>query len=251
MKNTSPLRRAAVLAAFVAPFVGCAVATAAGPTTELRTAGPTGECDWVDPAAVADLPVDEAADELSELITMSAAISATDLSVQLADDGPYTIFAPSNDAFTQIPENVWDSIIADPELLSSILGYHVVVGEALSADDLVAAGSVETLSRHLAVSADGDTIVVNDGEATVTCAGIRTGNATIFVIDHVLQPASNEISGGGGCAGSSVPGSSLPDVSMPPEVSMAPEVSMGPDGSTAPGGSIAPGDSVPGSSVPC
>jgi uncharacterized surface protein with fasciclin (FAS1) repeats len=250
MKNTSPLRRAAVLAALAAPFVGGAFASAAD-TAGIRSAGPTGECDWVDPAAVAGLPVDVAADELSELSTMSAAISATDLSMQLADDGPYTIFAPLNDAFTQIPENVWDSIIADPELLSSILGYHVVVGEALSADDLVAAGSVETLSGNLAVSADGDTIVVNDGEATVTCAGIQTANATIFVIDHVLQPASNEISGGGGCAGSSVPGSSLPDVSMPPEVSMAPEVSMGPDGSTAPGGSIAPADSVPGSSVPC
>jgi uncharacterized surface protein with fasciclin (FAS1) repeats len=233
MKNTSPLRRAAVLAALAAPFVGGAVATGAGATTELRTAGPTGECDWVDPAAVADLPVDVAADELTELSTMSAAISATDLSMQLADDGPYTIFAPSNDAFTQIPENVWDSIIADPELLSSILGYHVVVGAALSADDLVAAGSVETMSGDLGVSADGDTIVVNGGEATVTCAGIQTANATIFVVDHVLQPASNDISSGGACPGSSVPGSSVPDVSMPPEVSTA------------------PGDSVPGSSVPC
>ena len=244
MKNTSPLRRAALLAALAAPFVGGAVATAAGTTSELRTAGPTGECDWVDPAAVADLPIDEAADVLSELSTMSAAISATDLSTQLADDGPFTIFAPSNDAFTQIPENVWDSIIADPELLSSILGYHVVVGDALGAADLIAAGSVETLSGNLEISADGESIVVNGGEAAVTCAGIQTANATIFVVDHVLQPVSNEISGGGECPGSSVPGSGVPGSSVP-DVSTAPEVSMPPEVSTA------PGDSVPGSSVPC
>ena len=164
---------------------------------------------------------------------MSAAISATDLSTQLADDGPFTIFAPSNDAFSQIPENVWDSIIADPDLLSSILGYHVVVGEAIGAEDLVAAGTVETLSGTLEITADGETIVVNGGEATVTCAGIQTANATIFVVDRVLQPATNDLSGGSGCPGSSVPGSSVPDVS------------------TAPDASAAPGDSVPGSSVPC
>ena len=69
--------------------------------------------------------------------------------------------------------------------------------------------------------------------STVTGAGIQTANATIFVVDHVLQPASNDISSGGACPGSSVPGSSVPVVSMPPEVSTA------------------PGDSVPGSSVPC
>ena len=215
MKNTSHLRRAVVLAALVAPFAGGAVATAAGQATELRTAGPTGECDWVDPAAVADLPVHVAADELSELSTMSAAISATDLSTQLAGGGPFTIFAPTNDAFTDIPENVWDSIIADPELLSSILGYHVVVGEALGTDDLVAAGTVETLSGPLEITADGETIVVNGGEATVTCAGIQTADATIYVIDRVLQPATNDIAGGGGCPGSSVPGSSVPDASTP------------------------------------
>ena len=239
MKNTSHLRYAVVLTALAAPFAGGAVATAASPATEPRPVGMTGECDWVDPAAVVDLPVDEAADELSELSTMSAAISATDLSTQLADDGPFTIFAPSNDAFTQIPENVWDSIIADPDLLTSILGYHVVVGEAIGTEDLVAAGTVETLSGTLEITADGETIVVNGGEATVTCAGIQTANATIFVVDRVLQPATDDISGGVGCPGSSVPGSSVPDASTAPEVSTVPEAS------TAPGDSVPPGSSVP------
>ena len=200
-----------MLAAVAAPFAGGAIATASGPSTDLRAAAPTGDCGWVDPAAVADLPVHEAAGELSELTTLTAAVSATDLSMQLADDGPYTVFAPSNDAFAEINENVWDSIIADPELLSSILGYHIVVGEALSADELEAAGTVETLSGTLEISVDGDTIVVNGGEATVTCAGIVTANATIYVIDRVLQPATSDLAAGG----SSVPGSSTPGSSVP------------------------------------
>ena len=233
MKYTSPvLRGAAALGVLAASFAGGAFVSATD-SAGIRPAGPTGECDWADPAAVADLPLVAALDELSELSTMSAAVSATDLSIQLDADGPFTLFAPSNDAFSEIPENVWDSIIADPELLSSILGYHVVVGDAFSADDLTAAGSVETLSGNLAISADGDTLVVNGGESTVTCAGIQTANATIFVVDQVLQPASNDIAGGGGCPGSSVPGSSVPDVSAPPDVS------------TAPGDSVPPGSSVP------
>ena len=251
MKYTSPvLRGAAALGVLTISLAGGALASATD-SAAVRATGPTGECDWADPAAVADLPLIAALDELSELSTLSAAVSATDLSMQLDSDGPFTIFAPSNEAFSEIPENVWDSIIADPELLSSILGYHVVVGDALSADDLTAAGSVETLSGTLNVAADGDALVINGGESTVTCAGIQTANATIFVVDRVLQPATNAIAGGGGCPGSSVPGSSVPDVSMPPEGSAAPAVSSAPDGSAAPEGSMAPGDSVPGSSVPC
>ena len=214
MKNTSSIfRGVAVLAVAAAPlaFGGVAAAADSG-SVDLRPAGPTGDCDWVDPAAVADLPVDEAADELSQLSTMDAAISATDLATQLADEGPYTIFAPSNDAFNGIPENVWDSILADPDLLTSILGYHVVVGDAFTADELLEEGTVETLSGTLEITADGDTLLINGGESTVTCAGIQTANATIYVVDQVLQPATSDLAtDGSSIPGSSVPGSSVPD----------------------------------------
>lgn len=218
MKNTSSIfRGAAVLAVAVAPLAFGAVATASGSVSvDARTAGPTGDCDWVDPAAVAELPVADAAAELSELSTLTAAISATGLGNTLAESGPFTVFAPSNDAFGAIPENVWDSIIADTTLLESILGYHIVVGEALSAEDLLAAGTVETLSGTLEITAEGDTLVVNGGEATVTCAGIQTADATIYVVDYVLQPATSDIAtDGSSIPGSSVPGSSVPGSSVP------------------------------------
>ena len=244
MNATSPvLRSAAALAGFAAPFAFGAVAWATGSTVDLDPAAPVGDCGWVDPAAVADLPVTDATSELSQLTTLSAAFSATDLSSQLSGDGPFTVFAPVNDAFNEIPENVWDSIIADPELLSYILGYHVVVGEALSPEDLVAAGTVDTIGGTLSITAEGDTISVNGGEATVSCAGIQTGNATIYVIDRVLQPVSSEVVTGSEC-GSVPPGSSVPGGSVP---AMTPDSSVPPmtPGSSVPGGSVPPGSSVP------
>ena len=79
----------------------------------------------------------------------------------------------------------------------------------------------------MTISLEGDALVINGGEATVICSGIVTANATIHVIDHVLQPVDDTACPGG----SSVPGSSTPDGSVP----------MG----------SAPDPSTPGSSVPC
>lgn len=225
MTSLITIRRAAATSAIAAVFAVGGVAAAHSPSASVTGqpgAGPQGECDWVDPAAVAALPVGEAADELDELSTFSAAIAASDLDDQLADDGPFTVFAPSNQAIDEIPDNVFDSMIADLDFLESILGYHVVVGQSLSPEQLAAAATVDTLSGQLTVTQEGDTFVINGGEATVTCAGIVTANATIYVIDHVLQPAADSM-----CpTGSSVPGSSVP-------------------------GSSVPASSVPGSSIPC
>ena len=72
---------------------------------------------------------------------LTAAVAASSLDDQLAAEGPFTIFAPSNAAISEIPTNVLDSMLADPALLDSILSYHVVVGEALPADALADAGT--------------------------------------------------------------------------------------------------------------
>ena len=78
----------------------------------------------------------EAAAELDELSTFTGGRSPPpSLDDQLAGDGPFTIFAPSNAAMSEIPTNVLDSMLADPDLLDSILSYHIVVGEALPSDD--------------------------------------------------------------------------------------------------------------------
>jgi len=215
MTALKTLRRAAV-ATFAITGLSLTVvaahtsATTVPPEDAPAAAGGPSVCSLYDPALLAGLPVHEAAAELPELSMFTAAIAASSLDDQLAGDGPFTIFAPSNAAMSEIPTNVLDSLLADPELLDSILGYHIVVGEALPSDMVV--GDLETLNGALTITGDGDTLVINGGEATVVCPDVITADATIHVIDHVLQPADES-----GCPGasSSIPGSSTPDSSSP------------------------------------
>ena len=106
------------------------------------------------------------ADAAGSFDTLVAAVRAADLETTLKGAGPFTVFAPTNDAFDEIPDNVWDSIIADPDLLASIVGYHIVVGTAYGTDELVAAGVVDTLSGPLTVASEGPAIVAG-GAATL------------------------------------------------------------------------------------
>lgn len=239
------------------------------------TAGPVGACAGVDAATVAGLTIADAAGEIDELATFSAAVAAAGLGEALSGEGPFTVFAPSNAAFEAIPANVFDSLLADLDLLASILGYHVVTGRAITAEELIAEGGADTLGGRLTVAADGETVLVNGGEAVVTCAGIVTANGVIHVIDGVLQPVADPCAGASSVPGSSAPGSSVPagsgpdvtapDVTAPdvtaPDISApnvtapamsAPDISA-PDlsgaGSSVPDAST-PDPSVPGSGVP-
>jgi uncharacterized surface protein with fasciclin (FAS1) repeats len=124
------------------------------------------------------------------LSTLTAALQAAGLVDALNGEGPFTIFAPSNEAFAAIPQTDLDAILADTEQLTSILGYHVVEGESLSAADLAAAGTETTLQGSdltFTVEPDG-TLSINDGEANVACSNIVVGNGTIHIIDQVLVP---------------------------------------------------------------
>jgi uncharacterized surface protein with fasciclin (FAS1) repeats len=123
------------------------------------------------------------------LSTLVAAVQAAGLVDTLNSDGPFTIFAPANPAFDALPEGTLDTVLADTDLLTSILTLHVVAGEQLSSADLAELDSVTTVNGAditLAVADDG-TLMVN-GQASVGCADIQTANATVHVIDAVLMP---------------------------------------------------------------
>jgi transforming growth factor-beta-induced protein len=123
------------------------------------------------------------------LSTLVAAVSAAGLVDTLNSDGPFTIFAPANPAFDALPEGTLDAVLADTDLLTSILTLHVVAGEQLSSADLAELDSVTTVNGAditLEVADDG-TLMVN-GQASVGCADIQTANATVHVIDAVLMP---------------------------------------------------------------
>jgi uncharacterized surface protein with fasciclin (FAS1) repeats len=123
------------------------------------------------------------------LSTLVSAVQAAGLVDTLNSDGPFTIFAPANPAFDALPEGTLDAVLADTDLLTSILTLHVVAGEQLSSADLADLVSVTTVNGAditLEVADDG-TLMVN-GQASVGCADIQTANATVHVIDAVLMP---------------------------------------------------------------
>jgi len=226
--NLPSARRASLaVAAVAAPFVLATSVSAAPASSAPDSDIPAGaDCSWVDQDAIADLPLLEAADELSDISVFRAALDASGLATELDGQGPFTIFAPSNEAMNAIPQNVFDAMIADSALLTTIVGQHIVAGQSLSGADLAEAGTVETRSGTVTITGEAGALQV-DGD-DVLCGDIQTADATIFVIDGVLEPAGL----GDSCApGSSVPGSSTPGSSAP--------ASSGPDNST------------PGSSAPC
>ena len=123
--------------------------------------------------------------------TLIAAVQAAGLEETLRGEGPFTVFAPTDEAFAAIPADLLESLLADPgSALTDILLYHVVVGEVLAADVVKLDGEeVGTVGgESFVVTIDGDTVRVND--AAVIATDIQTANGVIHVIDSVLLPPS-------------------------------------------------------------
>ncbi len=139
-------------------------------------------------AGMADDTAATAASNNPLLSTLVTAVSEADLVDTLNSDGPFTIFAPTNDAFAAIPEDQLAAVLADKDLLTSVLTFHVIAGEKLSSADLIAAGSATTVNgAELTFAADGDALSVN-GSAMTLCMDVPTANATVHIIDSVLLP---------------------------------------------------------------
>jgi uncharacterized surface protein with fasciclin (FAS1) repeats len=153
---------------------------------------PEGEGSFV---GMADDPVATAASNNPYLTTLVSAVQAAELVDTLNGEGPFTIFAPNNEAFAAVPEADLDAILADTDLLTNILTYHVVAGQRWSSAELVEAGSVTTVQGGELTFTRGEDglISINDGVATLTCSDITTGNATVHVIDAVMLPPNTEL----------------------------------------------------------
>jgi uncharacterized surface protein with fasciclin (FAS1) repeats len=124
--------------------------------------------------------------------TLVTAVEAADLAETLSGDGPYTVFAPTDAAFEQLPSGTLDTLLepANQEQLAGVLTYHVVPGTVMAAD--VEPGSVTTVNgAPFTVSADGGTVTLTDargGTANVVQTDIVASNGVIHVIDAVLLP---------------------------------------------------------------
>ena len=124
--------------------------------------------------------------------TLVAAVAAAGLVETLQGEGPFTVFAPTDDAFAALPAGLLEKLLL-PEnvaVLTAILTYHVVAGKVMSTD--VMAGDVPSVEGSTITLGTTDGVQVND--ATVVSADIETSNGVIHVIDKVLVPSTVDLS---------------------------------------------------------
>jgi uncharacterized surface protein with fasciclin (FAS1) repeats len=116
--------------------------------------------------------------------TLVVALKAADLVNTLKGKGPYTVFAPTDEAFAKIPKADLDALLANKEKLSAVLTYHVVPGKVIAKD--VKAGDVATVNGKTIKITTANGVVVNTSKVTAT--DIDASNGVIHVIDTVLMP---------------------------------------------------------------
>ena len=137
------------------------------------------------PFSFAQTIVDIAAGD-ENFSTLVTAVTEAGLVETLSGEGPFTVFAPTNDAFAKLPEGTLEMLLADTALLTEVLTYHVVAGQVMAAD-VVGLDSAKTVEGGtLNINVDGNTVMVN--EATVTATDIEASNGVIHVIDTVIVP---------------------------------------------------------------
>jgi uncharacterized surface protein with fasciclin (FAS1) repeats len=131
----------------------------------------------------------ETAADAGSFDTLVAAVEAAGLVETLKGEGPFTVFAPTDEAFAQLPEGTVDSLLQpeNKDRLVALLTYHVVPGKVMSSDLAGQAIEVETVQGS-PVSIDATDGAVTVDQATVTQADIETDNGVIHVIDMVIMP---------------------------------------------------------------
>ena len=123
--------------------------------------------------------------------TLVTALGAADLVGVLSGEGPFTVFAPTDDAFNNLPEGTLDSLLADIPALTDVLLYHVVSGKVMAAD-VVGLDSAETVQgSSVGISVMGESVMVDDANVIIT--DIEGSNGVIHVIDAVIIPPAEEV----------------------------------------------------------
>jgi len=182
MFNKKSFLALSVLVVLALVLAACAPATPE-PTpepTEVIIEEPTPEPQTIVDIAVAD----------GRFETLVAALQAADLAGTLAGDGPFTVFAPTDDAFGKLPEGTVEALLQDIPSLTDILLYHVVSGEVL-AEDVGQLESAETLlGESVGIRVEDGMVYIND--AQVIIKDIVADNGVIHVIDTVLLPPAEE-----------------------------------------------------------
>lgn len=137
--------------------------------------------------ATSEKTIVEVASEAGQFNTLVSAIKAAGLADTLSGPGPFTVFAPTDEAFAKLPTGTVENLLKpeNKQKLRDLLTYHVVPGKVMAAD--VKSGLVKTVNgKSLALKAEGGRVTVD--KAAVTQADIVASNGVIHVIDTVLMP---------------------------------------------------------------
>lgn len=196
--RTSKAMGAAAAIAAIAGSIPLAVTAYADPepAPAAEIPDPQGNCDPFKKAVpdwkgLNDLPVSQALAKIPDISTFNSAISgglnpAVNITSVL-DNGPYVVFAPTNDAFAALDPAKLDALKADPAALTRLDYYHVFLG-LLGPEDVHGQRPTQEGAEIKVDGKNGD-IKVND-TAKLVCGGIQAKNAKIYIIDQVLDPAS-------------------------------------------------------------
>lgn len=193
------IKKSTTLGKFLATLAGVSLiattAACAGPNNDSATVdevpsanAPEGQV-TEDPMAAGSTEetLDQVVSENDSFSTLNAAIQAAGLEATLSGTGPFTVFAPTNEAFEALPAGTVDQLLLpeNKEALQQLLSYHVVPGNVTSAD--IAPGDVETVEGSpVTIAVDGSNVMV--GDATVVEADILASNGVVHAIDKVLLP---------------------------------------------------------------
>lgn len=126
--------------------------------------------------------------EAGSFNTLATALTEAGLVETLKGDGPFTVFAPTDDAFAKLPEGTVEALLKDKKALTKILLYHVVSGNVTSGE-VVKLSSASTLAeKDVKIKVEDGKVFINNSQ--VTTADVMASNGVIHIIDTVLIPDS-------------------------------------------------------------
>ena len=169
-----------------------ALAACAPAATPAPTATPIPEPTATPEPMLSDIVDTAVAD--GRFTTLVAAVQAAELVDTLKGEGPFTVFAPTDDAFAALPEGTLDSLLLpeNKQALTDILLYHVVSGKVMAADVTALTSATTVLGKDVTVKVDMGNVYINDAQVVIT--DIATSNGVIHVINAVLLPPADEAS---------------------------------------------------------
>ena len=142
---------------------------------------------WVGIPARADAPMDivDTAVSAGTFNTLAKALTEAGLVETLKGQGPFTVFAPTDEAFAKLPEGVLEGLLMDKAKLTAVLTYHVVPGKVMAADVVKLSEAKTVQGQNVKITTTGG-VMVNDAQVVKT--DVMASNGVIHVIDKVILP---------------------------------------------------------------